>query len=91
MCYNITANPSSGLPVFDLSPSNVPGSTGGNVYLKGTTIVLICRSEVGKCRRYIDGSHQLNLRHHFAPFPQAEIPRSVGKAREIAIGGRNHS
>lgn len=50
--YYIIANPSSGLPVFNLSPSNVPGST-DNVYLKGTTIVLICQLEVGKCRRFI--------------------------------------
>lgn len=53
----VVVNPSSILPVFDLSPPNVPEST-DNVYLKGTTIVLICQSEVGSPARPMRFCHR---------------------------------
>lgn len=62
----VVANPSSGLPVFNLSPSNVPGST-DNVYLKGTTIVLICQSEVGSPARPMRFCHRPAGMPNFLP------------------------
>ncbi|XP_061173342.1 uncharacterized protein LOC133182513 [Saccostrea echinata] len=44
----IVASPDSTPPILTLSPSNIPGTGGsGSMYLKGTTVMLVCQAEVG--------------------------------------------
>lgn len=88
----VVANPSSDLPVFDLSPSNVPGSTGGNVYLKGTTIVLICRSEVGSPARLMRFCHRPSDMPNFLPVSSTQanvVTPASSEPGKICILSRN--